>query len=132
MKREIKFRAWDKEDKRMIVHKQDFIPLNVTSMGVFRLIATSEEDDWRLMPIERFHLMQFTGLLCNKGFEIYEEDISEFAGNRCVVRYYDNMMAFGLYFPHDNSWLHVWECENKTLPIDVIGNTFTHPQLLQQ
>ena len=41
--REIKFRAWVKDDKRMIVHEQEFIPLKVTSIGVFRLSPTHED-----------------------------------------------------------------------------------------
>ena len=61
--REIKFRAWDLHEKRMI---QSYAHKGINN----RLYIASQADD-----AERIELMQFTGLKDKNGKEIYEGDI---------------------------------------------------------
>jgi hypothetical protein len=75
MKREIKFRAWDKVDKRMIVHEQEFIPLKVTNVGVLRLNPHHKENFWEFALESRFALMVNIGCYDKNGEDIYEDDI---------------------------------------------------------
>lgn len=74
MNREIRFRAWDKRAKE-IKFDQEFIPIMVTSAGVFRLDAQIEENRWMLMPADRFELMQSTGQEDEEGAMSYEGDL---------------------------------------------------------
>lgn len=77
---EISFRAWDLEDKRLITHEQEFVPLKVTNIGVFMQVETccsnpNECNKWELLPKERFKIMACTKVPDKHGTEVYEGDI---------------------------------------------------------
>lgn len=119
MKREIKFRAWNKKDKVMV----DVAAINFGPSGLWSLIE--DADDAELQLEDNYELMQYTGLKDKNGREIYEGDIvkNEY-GKVMEVQYDPRSAAFGVgdyYFGTIGS--------GKTL--EVIGNIFDNPELLE-
>jgi len=123
MSRVIKFRAWDKDQKRMfdeILGKRlDWLckEMKLESEEVLRMIAGTFSD---------YALMQFTGLKDRNGREIYEGDVIDWAGeHRMKIVWSD----FG------------WRAVDKNRVIGespasiafasaVIGNIYENPELL--
>lgn len=70
--KDIKFRAWDNTDQKML-----------KNVGFHPHIAEHHEDgSFTLTPsIDRWILMQFTGLLDKNGKECYEDDLIEIHGS---------------------------------------------------
>ena len=116
--RDIKFRAWDKKEKRMI---KKFLP------------------DWGNINQDRYLLLQFTGLCDKNGTEIYEGDIvtdiyingEYYTGNHEVAFIGSSFCIIikrGINNRHDyipcldEAWLE---------RIEVIGNIYENPELVK-
>jgi len=140
MNRNIKFRVWDKEDKRMIVHEQEFIPLKVTNIGVFKLDPCSKEDRWILQDKDRFELMQYTGIHdeSEDETEIYEGDIVEFNYKEVkytgIVKFEAGAFILACEQIGDSyiTLLDIIQSDRDYWWIDgvVIGNVYENPDLL--
>lgn len=111
--REIKFRAWDKENKMMI----SFEPLFVGDQGMY----------WQGDLLEP---MQYTGLKDKNGREIYEKDIINTVDGKCVVRWNEKLATFVLA---KDGWMydHYFGEEFEPEHCEVIGNIHENPQLLE-
>jgi len=137
--REIKFRAWHKKQKKMV------IVLAITFSTNY--LHYAYDNTWNLKygksywsDISNFEIMQFTGLYDIHGKEIYEGDIVRYKVATGVDRQekrFDYKIGFvefrdGAFYPRPledtcgDIWydFYVWDLE-------VIGNIYENPELLE-
>jgi len=112
--RPIKFRAWDKQNKRWIVDFQ------VMPNGTIRRLKPTEDHpeglEWQSVNGEDIDLVQYTGLKDKNGKEIYEGD---------VMKNYD----YHFFVVEWNKKNARWDnCFGR----EVIGNIYENPELLEK
>lgn len=103
--REIKFRAWDKGDNKML-----------DAMGLIDIIQT---DDCMGFP-DSAEFMQYTGLKDKNGKEIYEGDIVEDSNVIMEVKFYSGHSVI--------NYAHFVLPDGE---LKVIGNIYENPDLLK-
>ncbi len=115
--REIKFRAWYEDGKRMIYgfpsfHNDHFY--NDRGLGI----------DFRVLK-----LMQYTGLQDKNDKEIYEGDILGGWLEHGVVVWLQAEARWGIDVEGERKEIHFWEVNQDHL--EVIGNIYKNPDLLK-
>lgn len=118
--REIKFRAWDKENEKM---------MKVSSLHLEnKEISVKENETFHLFRMQ--DLMQYTGLKDKNGKEIYEGDIVVLNNiendNMCIVRY-----------EHSSYRLEGWSLREDLSNVEdrfleVVGNIYENKNLLEE
>ena len=108
--REIKFRAWDKENEAMVYPKGILFDARV----VYFSCGTLE-------PHEGYELMQYTGLNDKNGTEIYEGDILLSGDLVDVVTFSE-----GCFHLKNAGYLI-----SELRVYEVIGNIYENPELLE-
>lgn len=131
MNREIKFRAWNKGVKKMVlVTRIDWnttgnsIDPGIWSLeGIEQVKSTDGKDRNDYVQQEDFILMQYTGLKDKSGKEIYEGDIIKTEGGALgVVKW----RHFGFEQDMINT-LGWWVIQEDG---EIIGNIYENPELL--
>ena len=132
MNREIKFRAWDNENKYMVTSKQGVFTALRNSMNIVRQDNGYYNNGDLLKPNKgKYTLMQFTGLEDKNGKEIYEGDIVGDNKIKWIVKWNKHRMGFSLYPTtkqlYDEMPINV---ENK-LNFKILGNIYENSELLK-
>jgi uncharacterized phage protein (TIGR01671 family) len=118
--REIKFRAWDRKNKKFIKNNIDYDKCEYYG-NIFVCFKCALSD-----CLEDYILMQYTGLKDKNGKEIYEGDILELKNAKIsfiprvifVMAWDDTRTGWTLYSPKDE--------------FEVIGNIYENPELLKE
>ena len=162
MERIIKFRAWDKNDEKMIYidNPEEHPPyIRIQNYGDKNSVLVIGEE-WEMKPSSTIHdieLMQFTGLLDKNGKEIFEGDIVkggvyygwEEEKGLGIIRFgeweqdgsgqeYAGAHCLGWYIEilkceyGDGMDSSLIEEETKHNFIEVVGNIFEDPELLSE
>ncbi|MPQ18672.1 hypothetical protein GA516_04815 [Lactobacillus pentosus] len=119
----IKFRAWDKVQKVMMVPRD----MQTDSDGnIFYVEARSLDGEYDEGDLDVFELEQFTGLKDVNGKDIYEGDILENRKYRSIVKF-----ASGKFLADVVGTINKFDLIGETHGSKVIGNVHANPELLE-
>ena len=125
--REIKFRAWLKEERKMVNVETLFIGINRLCFG------NSKTEDLFFRDFEEVELMQYTGLKDKNGKEIYEKDIVSCNKYKNIVVFFENG-CFKVRYPKNDTtniictldtFLEKYKCK-------ISGNIYENPEFLEK
>lgn len=131
--REIKFRAWDKQNKKMLsssefLHKDLYLTLGGGIMCV------NPVGNQYAIAEECYPIMQYTGLKDKNGKEIYEGDIMQNEQMQKTVIIWSNdelgfMMVDIEEYPKEEP---TYMTNDIWVTKEIIGNIYENPELLKQ
>lgn len=147
--REIKFRTWDSEKKRMLYPRT---PLNDSELVIcfngevrehwFIDAGYGDSADAGLYDVsQRFKLMQWTGLQDSKGKDIYEGDIVRFevenkdmwsGDNKGCVIYEDHRPCFSIKTSRSGIITIGMGYDAYPGTLEVVSNKYENPELLKK
>jgi len=124
--REIKFRVWNKENKKMI--NLNKTPFAITYNGNLLICENQISGDFVYVDNKDYEVMFYSGLKDKNGKEIYEGDI--------VKINIDGMEEIGLIvFSNSCFMVKVFKLGYNSgffsRNTEVIGNRYEHPELLK-
>ena len=135
--RQIKFRAWSREQKKLFVIDNKF---HITDgQTVYKLDPHNKETRYFPMPLANPVIMQYTGLKDRSGKEIYEWDIVERDGILGVIEWNAQQGAWwivGIINKNTDivtSFTFTEKLGNgyySRKDLEVVGDTYNNPELL--
>ncbi|MFR4509227.1 MAG: YopX family protein [Enterococcus avium] len=125
-----KFRAWDKEADTMHDVTSIWFDRNNEQYKLGHVSFPSQETVDTIF--DNFELMQSTGLKDKNGVEIFEGDIVKIIGDvlgddMSVIRFTEG----GFYLDYKNLDTEFELLYSIDLPIEIIGNIYENPELLE-
>lgn len=123
--REIKFRAWLKEEKIM----GEVLGIDILHKEIF--FSNEDANCYEHTDFKDIELMQYTGLKDKNNKEIYEGDILKLRDNHGigVIKYSDEWGAFVVEYIKPRP-LAVLGMNYYKEDIEVLGNIYENPELL--
>ena len=125
--REIKFRAWLKEERKMVNVETLFIGINRLCFG------NSKTEDLFFRDFEEVELMQYTGLKDKNGKEIYEGDILFFRDEnmKYIVVWQDAAFIIKSIEIRNYSEKMCW-LDDTEICCEIVGNIYENKKLLEE
>lgn len=137
MSREIKLRAWLKDDKRMVEVEEIHF-----RHQLIEYYDGNYDDCWLEKDFDKIELMQYTGLKDKNGKEIYEGDIIDIHqtvnGQSIFVIEVTNTglviprYAFDKNYKYEYNIRELLEFDEYDKEIEVIGNVWENRELLEE
>ncbi len=123
--REIKFRAWDERDKKLLeVNSIDYL---CNQEGIWVVCFGG-----RRFKVDLKNLMQFTGLKDKNGKEIFDGYIVEFKYNSKEKQKGETIFIGGSFKIKSEKGIYYLFCKEIMKNVEVIGNLYENPELLEE
>ena len=134
--REIKFRAWDKATKHMIVTGFHVFGEYTLFNGIGHYLHENHLEKATLDRYDDVEVMEFTGILDKNKKEIYEGDICKLNGGAKDV-FFEVAFEYGCfvarvpwkkdYSPELKAYCYF---DSEIMIVEVVGNIYEDPELL--